>query len=94
MYRLNKNWVLKVPSAESGVFANYTEDKAYLEDPTRAKALLSPTLSRRYDIPIIKMEYVVHRGWSPRADWTWSVDCGQVGTTRDGRLVAYDWEHY
>jgi len=40
------------------------------------------------------MEHVEHVGWSDELDWTWSIDCGQVGRTKDGRLVAYDWEQF
>ncbi|BAU39970.1 hypothetical protein [Ralstonia phage RSP15] len=28
------------------------------------------------------------------SDWTWSVDCGQVGFTKSGRLVAYDYGYH
>lgn len=49
-------------------------------------------------VPVVFMEKVEHArpaeivarlGYEP--DWTMSVDCGQVGFTRDGRLVAYDY---
>lgn len=29
--------------------------------------------------------------WFYAPDWTYSVDCGQVGFTRRGRLVAFDY---
>lgn len=50
------------------------------------------------EIPVVFMEWVEHAtgkkiteqiGYEP--DWVMSVDCGQVGFTKDGRLVAYDY---
>lgn len=47
-------------------------------------------------IPILWMEKVEIADWTDKSysdfpDWVGSVDCGQVGYTRKGRLVAYDY---
>lgn len=39
--------------------------------------------------PLQSSEIIQLFGLEP--DWTFSVDCGQVGITRQGRLVAYDY---
>jgi hypothetical protein len=48
------------------------------------------------DIPVLFMEKIIPVDWSlekqsdyPR--WTDQVDCAQVGYTKEGRLVAYDY---
>jgi hypothetical protein len=43
------------------------------------------------EIPIIFMERVTHAYGERLPEWAMSVDCGQVGYTRSGRLVAYDY---
>jgi hypothetical protein len=86
--------VIKVPTVLSGIDANcYEEHTCDNQWEPRARAWFDQELSTRFGLPILRMESVKHVGWSEKADWTWSVDCGQVGTTKDGRLVAYDWEH-
>jgi len=86
--------VVKVPSRSSGCCANDEEARTWkTPHEPRAKCRFDPILSEKLGVPVLRMEYVEHVGWSERADWTWSVDCGQVGHTADGRLVAYDWEH-
>lgn len=55
-------------------------------------------LAYQDDVPILFMEYaefqtsaqlVARYGEEP--SWVWGVDCGQVGLTRRGRLVAFDY---
>lgn len=83
------DWVIKVPTLESGI-------RACLEElHTQGNGFAKTTqdeLGKKAGIPVVRMEFVTHRGWSEKPDWTWSIDCGQVGYTKDGRLVAYDWE--
>jgi len=85
--------VLKVPLDMVGVWGNYEEASTY-KDPyePRARCEIDERLTALLGIPILRMEFVEHVGWSKVSDWTWGVDCGQVGLTKDGRLVAYDWE--
>lgn len=82
--------VIKVPSQNSGDFANQQELNTQGE--LYAKTKLDKELTERYGYVVIRMEYVEHSGYSKEPDWTWSIDCGQVGHTKDGRLVAYDWD--
>jgi len=83
--------VIKVPTRESGIHACYCELTQQGEILARTRA--DRDLSEETGLPIVRMEYVEHVGRSETPDWTWSIDCGQVGRTKDGRLVAYDWEH-
>lgn len=84
--------VVKFPTQESGAFAN--EHEANTNNELCAKAWIDEELTKEFGQPVLRMEYVTHVGWSKKPDWTWSVDCGQVGRTKDGRLVAYDWDPY
>jgi hypothetical protein len=50
------------------------------------------------EVPVIWMEYVEYASstrlieeFGEVPDWVYSVDCGQVGFTRRGRLVAFDY---
>lgn len=50
------------------------------------------------DIPVVFMQKIqpltsraIKEKFGYEPDWVFSVDCGQVGTTRFGRLVAYDY---
>ncbi len=85
------NDVIKVPTEYSGISACQLELDE--QGPHLARTLLDP-LSDEVGLPCVRMEYVEHVGFSEQPDWTWTIDCGQVGHTVDGRLVAYDWEHY
>jgi len=91
VFRMTKDWVLKVPTRHSGLAANC--DELSFQADGYAITEEEAALSEEFGIPIVKMEYVTHVGWSEKPDWTWSIDGGQVGHTNDGRLVAYDWEH-
>jgi len=89
---LDGDEVIKVPSCESGVAACDCELVEQGEKYARTRPDVA--LSKKTGLPIVRMEYVEHVGSSEQPDWTWSIDCGQVGRTKDGRLVAYDWEHF
>lgn len=87
--------VLKVPYRASGIDANFYEGRTQSNNPhePRASCSLDDQLAGQLKSPcVLRMEYVEHVGCSPRPDWTWSVDCGQVGRNKDGKVVAYDWE--
>lgn len=85
------DWVIKVPTRESGILA--CQEELRTQGDGFAKTTRDE-LGKEVGVPVVRMEFVTHRGWSKDPDWTWSIDCGQVGHTKDGRLVAYDWEHY
>lgn len=85
--------VVKVPTSESGAHA--CNEEICSQSDIYAKTWRDP-ISSESRLPIVRMEWVTHTGYSdePEDRWTWSIDCGQVGRTKDGRLVAYDWERY
>ena len=84
--------VIKVPTRESGVAA--CDCELVEQGEILARTRPDRGLSEKTGLPIVRMEYVEHVGWSEKPDWTWGIDGGQVGRTKDGRLVAYDWEHF
>ena len=86
--------VLKVPSQyESGIAANFQE--LDIQGKHLAKTKLDEQLSVRFGIPIIRMELVQEAGGRKnQPSWVNYIDCQQVGYTKDGRLVAYDWDTF
>lgn len=83
--------VLKLPTEATGIWA--CEDEVYTTGERYARGVLHP-ISEVVGLPVVWQEWVEHTGSSSEPDWTWSVDCGQVGLTMDGRHVAYDWDNY
>lgn len=93
-------WVYKVPCLHSpieGIDANIDEISRVAfgkEEYTPERVEV-----RMEDIPVVKMEYVscwrnYHSNASEMPRWVDWIDCRQVGYTKDGRLVAYDWGGY
>lgn len=87
VFRLG-NHVVKIPTKESGISAN--ECELYTQGPRLAVTSENHTLGEYLGVLVINMEYVTHTGFSEKSDWTWGIDCGQVGRNAKGRLVAYD----
>jgi len=98
-----KNYVIKVPINYNGVRDNDWEGSISdlgpdINDISYPKTKLAyPKVKNSY-IPIVFMEYVKWAttkeikeklGYYP--DWIGYVDCGQVGFTKSGRLVAFDY---
>jgi len=85
------NWVYKVPHDEEGwgMASNDREAQGALwsDEPER---FANCELVVVQDFQLLKMEYVTPASHL-RGGWTDFIDCGQVGYTKDGRLVAYDW---
>ena len=86
------DWVIKVPTRDSGIHA--CEEELRTQGDCFAKTTREDLGEEFCGVTAVRMEFMTHRGWSEQPDWTWSIDCGQVGFTKDGRLVAYDWEHF
>ena len=94
VYRLwpGGKWVLKVPLDEWGLFDNASEARQwkgegsclYKHQMARCRLLPSGCLLMEYVVPVT-------HSFMELPSWTYSVDCFQVGTTSDGRLVAYDY---
>ena len=93
-------YVVKVPKNFYGVIDNEWEgcvsnsEDCDPEDVQYARTRLDYWKG----VPVVFMEYVEYAsdeqiskrlGYVP--EWTMSVDCGQVGFNRKGRLVAYDY---
>lgn len=93
------NEVIKIPISDSGIAANFQE--LDYQDDNLAITNLDEKLSIKYHIPIIRMEYVKPISMEDLEEkegkipgWVYSIDSAQVGYTKDGRLVAYDWDTY
>jgi hypothetical protein len=90
----HKNWVIKIPKDDWGLGDNYHEatvSKIYKNRPNGngvyfAKCKITPC-------GLLVMEYVdtTSINYKTLPEWTGFVDCNQVGLTKDGRLVAYDY---
>jgi hypothetical protein len=96
-FDLKNDQVLKVPfKKESGIAANFQE--LDFQDENLAKTELDEKLSLKFGIPIIRMELVQVvddiDDIKNLPDWVVCIDCQQVGYTKQGRLVAYDWDTF
>ncbi len=85
----SKNYVIKVPLNLAGNSDNSVEAKRGVDfgyPVAKAKRVIID------DFCCAVMEYVEHadRFDNELPDWTGFVDCGQVGFTKKGELVAYD----
>lgn len=95
-------YVVKLPSNWDGCVDNDWESctsngPEQLANPTQHIQLARTRNAMSGEIPLCLMEWVDtnprRKKYAGRVlpDWVDSVDCGQVGYTRRGRLVAYDW---
>jgi hypothetical protein len=96
-------YVVKLPKNFAGIGDNDWEGSvSNTEDSTNDPYHIQyPKTRLGYyagDIPVVFMEFVealTHAGIVERLgyypDWVLSVDCGQVGVNKGGRLVAYDY---
>lgn len=85
--------VIKLPLGPTGVYDNEMQlaHSGYVDDDGTAYARCwrHDALSDETRLLVLKMERVrTSLVKTPR--WAWKIDCGQVGMTRDGRIVAYD----
>lgn len=87
-------YVVKIPVNGFGVLANVQEARDFRVNPHKHKGDMARCrLIRLGDEPCcLMMERVtpVDRDIA-MPDWVWKVDNGQIGFTRRGKLVAYDW---
>lgn len=96
--------VVKIPRCQDGLFDNDWEGSVRNNEESLGHPyyVQYPRTRLFYwkDVPILFMERVEPVNWKEKLksigdfefpDWVNSVDCGQVGYTRDGRLVAYDY---
>lgn len=82
--------VVKVPLFPSGLDANLQE--LVEQEPHLARTWLDED-SETFGLPLLRMELVEPASrMQPLPRWTRHIDDQQVGWTRDGRLVAYDWD--
>ncbi len=89
-------YVVKLPTCGDGCADNDWEGSICGSEPDKIQYART-RLVYHHDIPIVFMERVEYAstknmraklGHEP--EWVHSVDCSQVGWTRKGRLVAYD----
>lgn len=97
-----KNNVIKIPRNGGGIGDNDWEGSVstcpeFIGSPDHIQYAKTRLLYVE-GIEVVVMEKVcyanesqIERVLGPGPNWTWSVDCGQVGFNRHGRLVAYDY---
>ncbi len=89
-------FVVKIPIAEGGWWANHQEARDF---QNKDRWLGDDRLARCRLIDVAGTECLVMELVTMPVDreslpnWTDAVDCQQVGYTRRGKLVAYDWSN-
>lgn len=83
--------VIKIPKNDDGIRDNCIEDFRYRKNRDKWFPLAKCRLVNYSNYHLV-MEYV-KQAEDPYglATWVYSVDCGQVGFTNNGKLVAYDY---
>jgi hypothetical protein len=100
VFSVGEHWVLKVPLTWEGDIDNVNEARYYAQTVASETDEFIPVANCRvhHSLPsgvaLLWMERVVpvtfKYGDPSCPDWVGWVDCGQVGYTADGHLVAYD----
>ena len=80
-------YVVKFPVGEGGELANYREARDFKESGDRLARCRIIVLQ---GVECLVMEFVT-MAKGPLPSWVDFIDCQQVGITRRGELVAYDW---
>lgn len=90
-------YVVKLPRCENGVADNDWEG-SISDGPDPYVRHARTRMSYYKGIPIVFMERVTYatptslrERYGKEPDWVSSVDCGQVGWNRGGKLVAFDY---
>lgn len=85
--------VIKVPLTDEGEYSNGLEVNVSNQgDIPIAKSEFITINHNGKEIEVMKMEKVqpVNADYDKMPNWIYQIDCGQVGLTRTGELVAYD----
>lgn len=93
-----KNRVVKIPFTREGYRASSNEVTTYENFQKNPAGDWTPIAECRFfqlpfsNIPLLSMERLVEfpKFGELLPEWTYSVDCGQVGYNSKGELVAYD----
>ncbi len=91
----NGDDVLKVPLNVQGCYDNESEYKQYTSgDSHLAKCTIEKIYvsNSKWKVPVLHMEKVdTNLTLAEKPDWADFIDCYQVGRTKDGHIVAYDY---
>jgi hypothetical protein len=92
VYRITENYVVKVPLNWDGIEDNYHESSLAKKENQQGYFANCVMLGDM----LLLMEYVepTHKSYSELPSWVGCIDCAQVGYTKDGRLVAYDFGYF
>lgn len=99
VYALDEKWVIKIPIGADGERANISEYEQYHQGVSRIHPHLAWCMIDEFAGVVVSiMERVdpVSMTWEEcTASFAWvdRVDCRQVGYTRRGKLVAYDYSY-
>lgn len=103
VFKMPGGYVVKLPSGMNGIADNDWEGSvSNSEEGTGFDVGYVQYARTRMcyykDIPIVFMEYVEYlnkekivKRFGKEPEWCYSVDCGQVGINKRGRLVAFDY---
>ena len=83
-------YVIKIPINDDGQYNNWGEVKEYKEDKSGLLARCR-LFKYRNQLCCIMEKLTIPKDLHNLPDWCSGIDCQQVGYTRKGKLVAYDW---
>lgn len=86
----SRDWVLKVPLNEEGYSHNLLEHIRSRKDGWLLRSQMARCKLLRSGLLVMERVKPV-RGWKGLPEWTYGVDCCQVGYRKNGDLVAYDY---
>lgn len=92
VFNVNNEYVIKLPINGFGDLDNHYElnPDAWIAHEHLAKTWSNDELNQAFNLDLVCMEWVDTTYVNDAPDWCKGVDCNQVGYTKDGRLVAYD----
>lgn len=96
VFEKDNGTVIKIPLNEEGIEDNYSEERRYMKCGKTGDVIPYAKCEVYNDdngIPHLHMERVYPLGVEESAvpEWADFVDCGQVGRTLSGEIVAYDY---
>lgn len=86
-------WVYKVPLHEIGMMANEQEARPLRFWDGKTELGARRRLVVIGGVCVLVMEYLKSSRGMKLPEWTMSIDCAQVGISRDGTIKAYDWDN-
>ncbi len=91
-FEISETHVAKVPLNDYGIYDNEKEAQLFEQEGYDGEIpYASCSIKYVFNVPILIMEKVERIEFSDAPRWAWYVDCCQVGRTKEGKIVAYDY---